>query len=59
MVKVQKLGGQFVGIDESGIEGDFWDEIRRCVGNGDAVIVANSKEDVEDIVFDEIEWIED
>lgn len=56
MVRVVKIGMKFYGIDEKDCEGDFWDEARRFVENGGAIIIAEDREGAEEMCAYVIEW---
>lgn len=57
MVRVVKMGIRCYGIDESLIEGDFWEDVREYVSQGETVIIADTKEEAEFICSAEINWI--
>lgn len=58
MVRVVKMGMKFYGIDERDCEGDFWEEARGFVENGEPIIIAEDREEAEEMCADVIEWYE-
>jgi hypothetical protein len=59
MVRVVKMGIKFYGADESQCEGDFWDDIREFVEDGEPVIIADTKQEAQSVCSGEINWISD
>jgi len=59
MVRVVKMGYQFCGADESQCEGNFWDNVREFVEQGEPVIIADTKQEAQSVCSGEINWISD
>ena len=58
MVRVNKIGSIYYGIDEENCEGDFWEEVKDIVEHGVPVIVADTAAKAEEICRDHIEWVD-
>jgi hypothetical protein len=59
MVLVVKMGIKFWGADESQCAGDFWDDVREFVEQGEPVIIADTKQEAQSVCSGEINWVSD